>query len=127
MVCKIDDGKWAWAEIGRKLLADRVVTGNGLITYGQLYDEMAPLCGWPDRTPGHAWTKRLPLMNIAVLDSRFGEPLLPALVRKDTLGMPIGDGFGGAVLECYGYTPEDPQAVADVEVYRLNAHFRGAR
>jgi hypothetical protein len=44
--------------------------------------------------------------------------MLAALVRQDKPGRPIGEGFAGAVLECYpdlGAVPEDLQAFARVE------------
>ena len=71
-------------------------------TYMKMYNQMAPDCGWPAQTPGHAWMARLKphLAMVGDLCGQRGEPCLSALVRQqnDT----IGKGFATAFYNCYG-------------------------
>lgn len=124
MTCH-SDAKTEWAYKSRELLAG-LCPRESLITYGDYYDTLRPLCGWPQRSNGFWWCMNIAaptLMETARLNKLFGEPLLPSLVRKAKPGMPIGDGYDGAVFERYGVIPEDLQAFARVEAGRCFPHF----
>ena len=81
------------------LIAEYASTGRKIL-YQELYDAMAPVFGWPKRTQGHAWFKRLPLAQVGTLCGERGEPCLSSIVRrKDRM---IGKGYETAHHNCYG-------------------------
>lgn len=81
------------------LIAEYASNGQK-IRYGELYDSMAPVFGWPKRTPGHAWFKRLPLAQVGSLCGERGEPCLSSIVRRED--KTIGKGYQTAHYNCYG-------------------------
>jgi hypothetical protein len=88
------------------LLVDRAHAGLK-ITYKELYQEMAPVFGWPTWRNGHNWFQRLPLAEVGEMCGLRKEPCLSALVRhQDRLY--IGKGYQTAHLNCHGVRPTTP-------------------
>lgn len=117
----MSEAKVSWAEVARNELVRVATVYGGLITYGELADEVQTRSGIRTRMLMHYWIGDV-LGMVARNCYRLGEPLLSALcVHADGT---IGDGYGWAIDQTYGGSrPEDLDMHAAEERFKCYRHF----
>ena len=88
----------------RRKLID-VASRRKTITYGKLYDDLAPDFGWPKRSKsrgGNSWPNRLCLAQLGSVNGHHDEPALASLVRYEKPGRPVGVGYKTAHWNAHG-------------------------
>ena len=118
---RMSDAKAVWADIAKTALIRVSTVYHGLITYGELAEEVQSRSGIRTRMLIHYWIGDV-LGMVARDCYRLGEPLLSALcVHADGT---IGEGYGWALDQTYGgRDPEDLDLHAAQERLKCYRHF----
>ncbi len=115
-----EEARAAWTVAARPVLLDAAQRYGHLVTHKQLAEAVQRDADVRTTQQSQHWIGKV-LVAVAEECHQKGEPLLSAFcVHADES---VGPRYAGAVLEAYGFTPDDPDMHAAEERFKAHVFF----